>query len=135
MNARAQSDKKYGGMTIPELRVYIESNPGQPGVGVVKDLVDEVEAAGTTEVLQRLRRIETKIHKLAVHEGAEPEQTTVTISTADVDHMRHVQVQGYDVTLAQIRRAMEAHGWEAEGKIYITRNDDLLATMMLTRRN
>lgn len=58
------------------------------------------------EISARTRRTETGMHKLREHFGlvvAGPNQAIVTGHNT-------VRVQGYDVTLSQINRAIDAHG-------------------------
>lgn len=127
MNARTQ-EKLYGGFTISELRAQLKrGSPDDTGVKIMTDLLDALESPHVPEVIQRLRRIETKVHKLALHTGAEPEgETTMTLSANEL------HVPGYDVTLAEIRRAVEGK-LPAGMTIYLLAADDtLLGTLRLT---
>lgn len=64
-----------------------------------------------TEIAQRLRRIETKVHKTAVHVGAEPiELATAYLTQGPQSHGKiNIKAPGYDVTLSQIRRFLQEH--------------------------
>jgi hypothetical protein len=135
MNARVQHEKTYGGLTLSEIKVFLnhadELDPGNQGAQVTRDLILELEQSSGPEVVQRLRRMETKLHKIGLKTGAESE-TTVTLLAREAQGLRTVDVPGYDVTLAQIRRATEAQQWASGSKLYIMRGDDLLATLVLT---
>ena len=87
------------------------------------------------EVLQRLRRIETKIHKWGIRLGLEPAAPSTTIRVEEFHDRIIAYVPGYDITLSQIRSALE----EAKivlGKtdriVYLVQEDALLATIRLT---
>ena len=107
----ARVERKYGGFTPAQLRAMAAAHKGREDARILLDLLDELDALQADEMLPRLRRIETKIHRVAVQVGAEPaDSTTMTISVQEMPTHVNVGVTGYDVTLAQIRRALEDHG-------------------------
>lgn len=138
-------EKKYGGFTLVQLRTMCEerrrSHPDAEALQAAKvmsDLLDDVEALQADELLPRLRRIETKIHKIAVKTGVEPsDSTTMTISVQEMADRVNVGVAGYDVTLAQIRRALEEHDVDERQVIHVCTGGQgcgCIATLYLTPR-
>ena len=73
------------------------------------------------EISDRTRRTETNMHKMREHMGiAGPASNHVSI----IGH-NAVRVQGYDVTLSQIRKALLATpGHEPKDKVQIANSDD-----------
>lgn len=138
MNARVQ-EKKYGGYTAAELRALVEhpTTGYQPGKDVLKDLLDEIEAAPPREVADRLRRIETKLTKVAIKTGAEPgDGTTMTIlAVRGRDGGQFVEVPGYDVTLSAIRKAAVDAELDTTALMRIVDlNNRLIATLKIVDR-
>lgn len=89
------------------------------------------------EVVQRLRRIETKLHKWGIKVGLEPAATTMTLSVEEHRDRVIVYVPGYDVTLSQIRRALEAKDVDAakeDRPIFVVQGEALLGILRLTGR-
>jgi hypothetical protein len=58
------------------------------------------------EVLQRVRRIETRVYKLCEAAGVEAAPGTNAIEVVDVDGQLFVHVQGFDTPLSSIKRAL-----------------------------
>lgn len=135
MNARTQ-EKRYGGRTVVELRAMIEAEGNAPGASILRDLLDEVELAPPREVADRLRRMETKLTRVAIKVGAEAmENTTVTTAMRGEDGRQFVAVTGYDVTLSMIRRAAVEAGLDTTELMRIVDvNDRLIGTMKLVDR-
>lgn len=136
MNARTQ-EKRYGGRTVVELRAMIEAEGNAPGASILRDLLDEVELAPPREVADRLRRMETKLTRVAIKVGAEAtENTTVTTTAMRGEGGRQfVAVTGYDVTLSMIRRAAVEAGLDTTELMRIVDvNDRLIGTMKLVDR-
>lgn len=83
------------------------------------------------EVAQRLRRIETKLHKWGIKMGMEPEATTMTLRVEERNGQVLVHVPGYDVTLSQIRRAMEDAPVENFRAAFIMKDNELIGVLSL----
>ena len=89
------------------------------------------------EVVQRLRRIETKLHKWGIKAGLEPGATTMTLDVEEHRDRVIVYVPGYDVTLSQLRRALEEKQVDAakdDKPIFIVQGEALLGVLRLTGR-
>lgn len=132
---RVVVERKYGGLTLTEIREELRGGAWPAGIhAIASDLIREIETTEATEVIQRLRRIETKIHRVAVHTGAEPD-STMTLPAEEHRDRVVVYVPGYDVTVAQVRRALDHHEIAPNEKtIFLVQGEALLGTLRLTGR-
>lgn len=131
MNVRFQ-EKRYGGFTLEELKEMCTGPTVPKEAQVIVDLVTELESASAPEMIQRMRRLETKVHKIGVHVGAEPNaETTVTVERHGMGTPL-VHVPGYDVTIAQVRRAANEAGWVAGTRMYLMQGESNIAVLSLT---
>lgn len=122
----------YAGFTEEVLR---GGAPGFPTSAhrVIVALLDIVQASSAHETLQRLRRVETKIHKIALAVNADTDPATTMTAVEDGGNIT-VYVPGYDVTLAQVRRALEQADLRPDGYVYLMQDNALLGTLRLTDR-
>jgi hypothetical protein len=65
------------------------------------------EDGAVEEVLQRVRRIETRVYKLCEVVGVEAAPGTNQIEVEDIDGQLFVRVQGFDTPLSRIKRALQ----------------------------
>lgn len=69
------------------------------------------------EILQRVRRIETRLHKLCEHEGvAPPPGRPLAVKDCGFAAGIHVDVQGLDTTLSAILTSLQNARLSAEGR-------------------